>query len=218
MDYWAFEPGAKWHGFEGYGKGQYFIDPMKLQFVTCGIDIENGGYEEFGIPGNILANYLRENGIIPEKCDLNDILFLMTPAESKTKMDDLVAKLIRFEKLIDEDAPMAEVLPSIYKAYEDKYKGYTIRQLCQEMHDFYKDRKVFTLQKNLFLHDYLPEYVINPQKPSMNSCADMANWWTWNRRKAASRWKVHFPIRQVYSASTRVKDGPKLPLNTSLTL
>mgnify|MGYP000786095974 FL=1 len=78
MDYWAFEPGAKWHGFEGYGKGQYFIDPMKLQFVTCGIDIENGGYEEFGIPGNILANYLRENGIIPEKCDLNDILFLMT--------------------------------------------------------------------------------------------------------------------------------------------
>ena len=111
-----------------------------------------------------LANYLRENGIIPEKCDLNDILFLMTPAESKTKMDDLVAKLIRFEKLIDEDAPMAEVLPSIYKAYEDKYKGYTIRQLCQEMHDFYKDRKVFTLQKNLFLHDYLPEYVINPQE------------------------------------------------------
>ena len=45
-----------------------------------------------------------------------------------------------------------------------KYKGYTIRQLCQEMHDFYKDRKVFTLQKNLFLHDYLPEYVINPQE------------------------------------------------------
>ena len=164
MDYWAFEPGAKWHGFEGYSKGQYFIDPMKLQFVTCGIDIENGGYEEFGIPSNILANYLRENGIIPEKCDLNDILFLMTPAENKNKMDDLVAKLIHFEKLIDEDAPMAEVLPSIYKAYKDKYKGYTIRQLCQEMHDFYKDRKVFILQKNLFLHDYLPEYVINPQE------------------------------------------------------
>lgn len=163
INYWAFEPGAKWHGFEGYGKGQYFIDPMKLQFVTCGIDIENNDYEEFGIPGNILANYLRENGIIPEKCDLNDILFLMTPAENKTKMDDLVAKLIRFEKLIDEDAPMAEVLPSVYRANEEKYRGYTIRQLCQEMHDFYKDRKVFTLQKHLFLEDYLPEYVMNPQ-------------------------------------------------------
>ena len=164
MDYWAFEPGAKWHGFDGYGKGQYFIDPMKLQFVTEGIDVENGGYEKFGIPGNILANYLRENGIIPEKCDLNDILFLMTPAESATKMDDLVAKLIRFEQLIDEDAPMSEVLPSIYNVYEEKYRGYTIRRLCQEMHDFYKDRKVSTLQKQLFLADYFPEYVMNPQE------------------------------------------------------
>lgn len=164
INYWAFEPGAKWHGFDGYGKGQYFIDPMKLQFVTAGIDVENGGYEDFGIPGNILANYLRENGIIPEKNDLNDILFLMTPAESETKMNDLVAKLIRFEQLIDEDAPMAEVLPTIYKAYEDKYRGYTIRQLCQEMHDFYKDRKVSTLQKQLFLKDYFPEYVMNPQQ------------------------------------------------------
>ena len=164
INYWAFEPGAKWHGFDGYGKGQYFIDPMKLQFVTAGIDVENGGYEDFGIPGNILANYLRENGIIPEKCDLNDILFLMTPAESETKMNDLVAKLIRFEQLIDQDAPMSEVLPSIYNAYEEKYRGYTIRRLCQEMHDFYKDRKVSTLQKELFLKDYFPEYVMNPQE------------------------------------------------------
>lgn len=37
----------------------------------------------------------------------------MTPAESETKMNDLVAKLIRFEQLIDQDAPMSEVLPSI---------------------------------------------------------------------------------------------------------
>ena len=129
INYWAFEPGAKWHGFDGYGKGQYFIDP-----------------------------------IIPEKCDLNDILFLMTPAESETKMNDLVAKLIRFEQLIDQDAPMSEVLPSIYNAYEEKYRGYTIRRLCQEMHDFYKDRKVSTLQKELFLKDYFPEYVMNPQE------------------------------------------------------
>lgn len=133
-------------------------------FLTAGIDVEHGGYEKFGIPGNILANYLRENGIIPEKCDLNDILFLMTPAETATKMDDLVAKLVRFEKLIDEDAPMSEVLPSIYKAYQDKYKGYTIRRLCQEMHDFYKDREVSTLQKELFLKDYFPKYVMNPQE------------------------------------------------------
>ena len=166
--YWALQPGGKWHSFEGYGKGQYFIDPMKLQFVTSGIDVETGEYEDFGIPGNILCNYLRENGIIPEKNDLNAILFLMTPAETQTKMDDLVAKFIRFEQLIDEDAPMEKVLPSIYKAYEDKYRGYTIRRLCQEMHDFYKDRQVSTLQKRLFLADYFPEYVMNPQEANFD--------------------------------------------------
>ena len=164
LSYWAFEPDAKWHGFAGYGKGQYFIDPMKLQFVTAGIDIETGDYEDFGIPGSILAHYLRENSIIPEKCDLNDILFLLTPAENTTKMDDLIAKLIRFEQLIDRDAPMSEVLPSVYAAWEDKYRGYTIRRLCQEMHDFYKDRKVSELQKRLFLKEYFPETVMNPQE------------------------------------------------------
>ena len=163
VEYFAFEPNAKWHSFKGYGKGQYFIDPCKFQLITPGINVETGEYEDFGIPANILANYLRENGIIPEKCDLNTILFLMTPAESKTKMDDLVAQLIRFEELIEADAPMQDVLPSIYYANIDKYKGYHIRQLCQEMHDFYKDRQVSTLQERLFLHDYFPEYVLNPQ-------------------------------------------------------
>lgn len=161
--YFAFEPGAKWHSFDGYGEGQYFIDPCKFQLITPGIDVETGEYEQFGIPANILANYLRENGIIPEKCDLNTILFLMTPAESRTKMDDLVAQLARFEKLIDEDAPMQDVLPSIYNAYIDRYKGYHIRRLCQEMHDFYKDRNVSELQKKLFLKEYLPDYVMTPQ-------------------------------------------------------
>ena len=164
LNFFKFGPGEKWHAFEGYGQDQYIVDPCKFLLTTPGINPETGEYEEFGVPATILANYLRENGIIPEKCDLNDILFLMTPAETATKMDDLVAKLVRFEKLIDEDAPMSEVLPSIYKAYQDKYKGYTIRRLCQEMHDFYKDREVSTLQKELFLKDYFPKYVMNPQE------------------------------------------------------
>ena len=162
--YFAFEPGAKWHSFDGYGEGQYFIDPCKFQLITPGINIETGEYEDFGIHANILANYLREHGIIPEKCDLNTILFLMTPAEDRTKMNNLVAQLIKFEQLIEADAPMQMVLPTIYKANIDKYKGYTIRRLCQEMHDFYKDRNVSELQKKLFLHEYLPQYVESPQE------------------------------------------------------
>lgn len=78
---------------------------MKLQLMTPGINMENGEYEDFGIPGIILADYLRDNDVIPEKCDLNDILFLMTPAETPTKLKDLIAKLVRFEKHIDQDSP-----------------------------------------------------------------------------------------------------------------
>ena len=164
VSYFAFEPNAKWHSFKGYGEGQYFIDPCKFQLITPGINVETGAYEDFGIHANILANYLRENRIIPEKCDLNTILFLMTPAESKAKMDALVDQLVRFEELIDRNAPMEEVLPSIYYSHIDKYKGYHIRQLCQEMHDFYKARNVSTLQQCLFSKEYFPEYVMNPQE------------------------------------------------------
>lgn len=163
VSYFAFEPNAKWHSFKGYGEGQYFIDPCKFQLITPGITVETGAYEDFGIHANILANYLRENRIIPEKCDLNTILFLMTPAESKAKMDALVDQLVRFEELIERNAPMEEVLPSIYYSHLDKYKGYHIRQLCQEMHDFYKARNVSTLQQRLFSKAYFPEYVMNPQ-------------------------------------------------------
>lgn len=163
ISYFAFEPGGKWHSFQGYAKGQYFIDPMKLQLMTPGINMENGEYEDFGIPAVILADYLRDNQVIPEKCDLNDILFLMTPAETETKLNDLITKLLQFERYIDQDAPMERVLPTVYRKYEKRYERYTIRQLCQELHDFYKAKKINVLQKKMFLKAYFPEYVTSPQ-------------------------------------------------------
>lgn len=35
---------------------------------------------------------------MPEKCDLNSILFLLTPAENPTKMEQLVEMLAQFER------------------------------------------------------------------------------------------------------------------------
>ena len=85
IEFFKFKPGEKWHSFEGYGENQYFVDPNKFMLTTPGINVETGEYEDFGIPATILANYLRENGIIPEKNDLNSILFLLTPAETSNK-------------------------------------------------------------------------------------------------------------------------------------
>lgn len=155
--YWMYDPDQKWHGFEGYGKNQYFVDPCKIMLTTPGINVETGEYEDFGVPAVILANYLRENGLIPEKNDLNSILFMVTWAETPAKLDNLVTLLLNFEKLIKEDAPMSKVLPRVYAQNEERYRGYTIRQLCQELHNFYKDHNAKTYQKQLFLRDYFPE-------------------------------------------------------------
>lgn len=164
LEFFKFVPGQKWHSFEGYGENQYFVDPCKFMLTTPGIDVETGEYEDFGVPATILANYLRDNGIIPEKNDLNSILFLMTPAENKEKMDHLVSQIARFEKYLDDDAPLEEVLPNLYKAYESRYRNYSIRLLCQEMHDFYKERNIKEIQKEMFRTEFMPKSVINPQE------------------------------------------------------
>ena len=164
IDYFLLKAGEKWHGFEGYGKRQYFIDPCKFQLTTPGLNPTTEKYEDFGISANILINYLRDNGIVADKCDLNTILFLMTPAETMAKMQDVVNKIIKFEKLVDDNSPMEVVLPFIYKKYKDRHKDYTIRKLCQEMHDFYKERNVSLLQKRLFLKEFLPKVAMNAQE------------------------------------------------------
>ena len=164
IEFFKFVPGERWHSFEGYGENQYFVDPNKFMLTTPGIDVETGEYDSFGIPATILANYLRDNRIIPEKNDLNSILFILTPAESKEKMDALVEQLVRFEQLIEEDAPLKDVLPSVYHSHEDRYKGYTIGRLCQEMHDFYKQNQAKDYQKKLFQEAYFPERAMHPQE------------------------------------------------------
>ncbi|WP_058911959.1 ornithine decarboxylase [Entomohabitans teleogrylli] len=161
--FFSFEPDATWHGFSGYARDEYLVDPCKLLLTTPGIDAQTGAYARFGVPAAILANYLRENGIVPEKSDLNSILFLLTPAESPQKMAHLTAMLAQFEQHIEQDTPLAEVLPTIYQKYPQRYKGYTLRRLCQEMHDLYVSFGVKDLQKAMFRQRSLPEVAMNPQ-------------------------------------------------------
>ncbi|EPR9024839.1 ornithine decarboxylase [Cronobacter dublinensis] len=165
--FFSFEPGAAWHGFAGYAREQYFVDPCKLLLTTPGIDAETGEYSDFGVPAAILAHYLRENGIVPEKADLNSILFLLTPAESAQKMAHLVAMLARFEQHIEDDTPLADVLPTICQKYPVRYKGYTLRALCQEMHNLYVSFDAKALQREMFRKAGLPQVVMNPQQANI---------------------------------------------------
>lgn len=167
LRFFMFHPDDQWHAFEGYADKQYFIDPCKLLFTTPGIDPVSGKYADFGVHAGVLATFLRQNGIVPEKSDLNSILFLLTPAEGKAKMQHLVAQIARFERYLKDDAPLSVVLPGLYQGNEVRYRNYTIRQLCQEMHDLYKQHDVKQLQKNMFRKAHLPTMRMNPRDANL---------------------------------------------------
>jgi ornithine decarboxylase len=164
LRFFRFQPGEAWHAFEGYGKDQYFVDPCKLLLTTPGIDADVAGqpYASFGIPASVLANYLRENGVVPEKCDLNSILFLLTPSENFAKLQHLVAHIAQFERHIENDTPMRLVLPTIYGNHQSVYEGLSIRQLCQRMHDFYRSHDIKRLQKEMFRKAHFPTRAMAP--------------------------------------------------------
>jgi ornithine decarboxylase len=161
---WVFDPEASWHGYKGYAAGYTMVDPNKLALLTPGLDRKTGEYLDFGVPATVLANYLREQRIVPEKCDLNSILFLLTPAEDESKLNSLIAKLVKFKNLWDRDAPLGEVLPTLYAQNSQRYAGYTVRRVCNEMHDFYRKANVKELQKRCFRASSFPRLAMTSRE------------------------------------------------------
>ena len=161
---WTFSPDSKWHGYPGCAEGYAMVDPNKLTLLTPGIDRKTGAYLNYGVPATVVANYLRDQRIVNEKCDLNSILFLMTPAEDESKLNTLIAKLVKFKDFWDRDASLAEVLPSLYAAHSDRYAGYTLRQVCNEMHAAYRKACIKELQRLCFRDTSFPEIAMSPQE------------------------------------------------------
>ena len=160
---WNFHPKSKWHGYSGYADGYAMVDPNKLAVLTPGLDRKTGEYLKFGVPATVVANYLREQRVVPEKCDLNSILFLMTPAEDESKLNTLIARLVKFKNLWDRDAALYEVLPTLYAAHSERYAGYSLRQVCNEMHGFYREANIKDLQRRCFRASSFPELAMSPK-------------------------------------------------------
>lgn len=150
-----------WHDFDGYANNQYFIDPCKLLLTTPGIDMRTGEYEKSGIPAAVLAHYLRERSVIPEKADLNSILFLLTPAENMAKFQHLVANIARFEELYTNNVLVSDMLPTLVKSYP-RYRSMRIQELCQQIHNFYAEHKLNQLQQAMFKRDLWPVQNMTP--------------------------------------------------------
>jgi ornithine decarboxylase len=139
-------------------------DPNKLTLITPGLDRKTGEYAAIGIPATVLAAYLREHNIVPEKCDLNSILFLLTPAIEPGKCASLISRLVAFKHLYDSDAPLEAVLPATVARYPERYAGTKLRQLCDEMHAFYRHHDIKELQRRCFRAAHFPEQAMSVQQ------------------------------------------------------
>jgi ornithine decarboxylase len=161
--YWELVPGEKWHGFGHLMTGYVMTDPNKLTLLTPGFDHDTGEYAADGVSAAILAEFLREQRIVPEKNDLNSILFLLTPGLESSKAGTLLSALIRFKQLHDENSPLDEVIPSFVAAHPARYAGVGLHDLCTQMHEFYRKSNASQLQREQFRAAHFPEPAMTPQ-------------------------------------------------------
>ena len=162
--YWDLAPGAGWHGFTHLEEGWAITDPAKLTILTPGFDRRTGAYTDHGIPAPVVAQYLRENQIVPEKNDLNSLLFLLTPGVESSKAGTLISALVAFKKLHDANAPLEEVMPEFVRRRPWRYAGLRLRDLCADFHAFHREANTSLLQQAQFLPAHLPEMVMTPHE------------------------------------------------------
>ena len=164
--FWELAPGEAWHGFGDLEAGFAITDPCKLTLLTPGFDRKTGTYDAYGVPAPVVAQYLRENRVVPEKNDLNSLLFLLTPGVESSKAGTLVSALVAFKRLYDENVPLEDAMPEFVARRPGRYRGRRLRDLCGEMHAFFREADVSALQKAQFEAGHLPEMVMTPREAS----------------------------------------------------
>ena len=162
--FWELLPGALWHGFKDAPPGFAITDPNKLTLLTPGLNRTTGEYENHGVPAPIVAQYLRENRVVPEKNDLNSLLFLITPGVEASKAGTLVSALVAFKRLHDDNALLDHAIPQFVASRPQRYRGLRLRDLCAEMHSFFCAANVSALQKAQFISEHLPEPAMAPHE------------------------------------------------------
>jgi len=160
--FWELAPGKSWHGFRHVAPGYAMTDPCKLTLLTPGFDRRTGAYAEHGVPAPVLAQYLRENRIVPEKNDLNSILFLLTPGVESSKAGTLLSALVFFKRLHDDNARLEDAIPEFVRSRPERYAGLRLRDLCADMHNYYRDAGTSALQRAQFRRTHFPQLAMAP--------------------------------------------------------
>ncbi|KRK71735.1 ornithine decarboxylase [Lacticaseibacillus nasuensis] len=140
---WALEPAATWHGLAGLQADQAYLDPGKVTVVLPHT-------KKFGVSGWVVDRYLLDHNIVPEKADPNSLLFLVTPGSRPQDWQHLRAVLAEFEADYFANRTVAEALPKLSAETGERYANLTLRQLCQDLSDWFLDGELVAKQRGLF--------------------------------------------------------------------
>ncbi|MRW83711.1 lysine decarboxylase [Pseudoduganella sp. FT26W] len=151
---WIIKAEDDWHGFGKLAPGFNMLDPIKATIVNPGLSLD-GKFDETGIPASIVTKYLAEHGVIIEKCGLYSFFIMFTIGITKGRWNTLLTALQQFKDDYDKNQPMWRILPE-FAAANPTYEKMGLRDLCQQIHDFYKAYDVARLTTEMYLSDMVP--------------------------------------------------------------
>ncbi|AUN94286.1 arginine/lysine/ornithine decarboxylase [Pseudazoarcus pumilus] len=153
-DDWTLKPSDRWHGFGNLAEGFNVLDPIKATVITPGLNVD-GDFAEWGIPAGILTRYLAEHGIIVEKTGLYSFFIMFTIGITKGRWNTMVTELQQFKDDYDGNQPLWRVMPDFIAKYP-RYEKIGLKDLCAEIHSFYKAHDVARLTTEMYLSDMVP--------------------------------------------------------------
>jgi len=152
---WMLRAGERWHGFGNIAPGFNMLDPIKATIITPGLDVDGDFADDFGIPAAIVTKYLAEHGVIVEKTGLYSFFIMFTIGITKGRWNTLLTALQQFKDDYDKNQPLWRVLPE-FVAKHPRYERIGLHDLCQQIHDVYKQNDVARLTTEMYLSDMIP--------------------------------------------------------------
>ena len=152
---WMLKTGDRWHGFGDLAEGFNMLDPIKATIITPGLDVDGDFADDIGIPAAIVTKYLAEHGVIVEKCGLYSFFIMFTIGITKGRWNTLVTALQQFKDDYDKNHPLWKVLPE-FIAKHPRYERVGLKDLCNEIHGYYKQNDVARLTTVMYLSDMIP--------------------------------------------------------------
>jgi len=152
---WTLRANERWHGFGNLAPGFNMLDPIKATIITPGLNVDGDFADHNGIPAAIVTRYLAEHGIIVEKTGLYSFFIMFTIGITKGRWNTMLTELQQFKDDYDRNQPLWRVMPE-FIARHPKYERVGLKDLCDQIHEFYKKHDVARLTTEMYLSDMTP--------------------------------------------------------------